>query len=207
MLELFNLPHLIHHYGYVGISIIVFLESGIFFPLPGDSLLFTAGILASSNLLNLHLLALIPIIFGSSFVGAIAGYYVGVYIIHLRKVLFFGRFLKDEHINKAHGFFETYGKFAVIFSKFLPVIRTFVPIAAGAARMDFKHFLQYNLIGSFVWAASVTSLGYFLGKIFPQIQSYLSWLIIAVVLVSVLPALYEYIVRRKRRFTHRESTM
>ena len=195
MLELFNIPYLLITYGYAGIFSIVFLESGIFFALPGDSLLFTAGLLASTTYLKLYIL--IPIIFVGTFLGGIVGYYVGVHIHRLRKYSLFKKILKEEHIEKAHEFFMKYGKGAIIFSRFIPILRTFMPIAAGVAHMEYKSFLKYSLIGPFVWSTSVTLVGYFLGQVLPKIKDYMTWVVIIVVLLSVLPAVVEMLRKTK----------
>ncbi|MDQ3076218.1 MAG: DedA family protein [bacterium] len=195
MLELFNIPYLITHYGYLGVSIIVFLESGIFFPLPGDSLLFTAGVLASTGYLKIYLL--VPIIFVSTFLGGVTGYYMGVHIDRLRKYSFFAKILREDHMNKAHDFFEKHGKVAVVFCRFVPVVRTFTPIVAGLVKMDFDTFLKYSFFGSVLWSTIVTFLGYFLGQVFPQIKDYMGIILIVVVLVSFLPIVIEMVRKRK----------
>ncbi len=190
MLELFDIPNLITTYGYTGIFIIVFLESGIFFALPGDSLLFTAGILAIAGFLNLF--KLIPVIFVATFLGAIVGYYIGEHIEKLRRYKFFRRILKEEHITYAHEFFEKHGKFAILISRFLPIVRTFLPIAAGISKMNYIKFINYSLVSSAIWSTTVTLAGYFLGIIFPQIKNYLHYLIFSVIFISLIPALIEF---------------
>ncbi|OGI60503.1 hypothetical protein A2641_03140 [Candidatus Nomurabacteria bacterium RIFCSPHIGHO2_01_FULL_37_25] len=197
MTQLFNIPYLITTYGYLGIFIIVFLESGIFFALPGDSLLFTAGLLAYAFELKIYFL--IPLIFISTFLGGIMGYEIGINLKKLNQFYFFRKILKEEHINKTHNFFDKHGKFTVIFSRFVPIARTFVPIVAGIAHMKYSLFIKYSLISSFLWSTSVTLLGYFLGQIFPQIKDYLSYVVILIVLVSVLPIVYETIKEKKER--------
>lgn len=196
MLELFDIPNLISTYGYLGIFIIVFLESGIFFALPGDSLLFTAGLLAATYFLNVFYL--IPMIFVATFLGGIAGYYVGVHIERLRKFKFVNKILKEEYIQKAHVFFEKYGKSAIMFSRFVPIVRTFTPIVAGIVKMDYKLFLRYSLMSSILWSTTVTLSGYFLGQIFPQIKDYMPIVIIVVVLLSFLPAVVEIFRNNKK---------
>lgn len=195
MAELFDIPHIIGTYGYLGIFIIVFLESGIFFPLPGDSLLFTAGLLVA--VLNLNLFFLIPMIFVATFLGGLLGYEVGVNLEKLRRYSFFRKFLKEEHIIKAHVFFDKYGKFAIIISRFVPLVRTFMPIVAGIARMHYKDFVKYSLMSSALWSTSVTLVGYFLGRIFPQIKDYISFMIVLIIAVSVLPMIFEYFRRKE----------
>lgn len=192
---LFDIQTLITTYGYIGIFVVVFLESGIFFALPGDSLLFTAGILASAGFLNVWYI--IPLIFVATFFGGIAGYYVGFYIEKLRKFDFFNKILKKEHLEKTHVFLEKHGRLAIVLSRFVPIVRTFMPIVAGVAYMDLKKYLEYNLIGSILWSTSVTLVGFFLGRAFPNIKDHLHWLIIVVVVISVLPMVFSFLKKGK----------
>jgi len=189
MTHLFDIPYLITNYGYLGIFIIVFLESGIFFALPGDSLLFTAGLFASA--FGLNIVFLIVLILVATFFGGLAGYEVGVYLVTLEKFPFLKKLFKKEHIEKAHKFFDKHGLFAIIFSRFVPIVRTFLPIVAGVARMHYFTFVKYSFISSFLWSTIVTLLGYFLGQAFPVIKNYLSLIIVLVVLVSLLPVVFE----------------
>ncbi len=185
MENIFDISYLITTYGYLGVFIVVFLESGIFFALPGDSLLFSVGILASAGIVSIY--TAIPIIFIATFFGSVAGYYMGTHLKKLQKYSIFRKIIKDEHINKSHVFFEKHGKSAMLFSRFIPVIRTFVPIVAGMAKMEERTFVLWNLIGSLLWASIMTMLGYFLGEILPQSQNYVHYLIIIVVLFSLIP--------------------
>ena len=193
--NLFNIQYLLTTYGYIGIFIIVFLESGIFFALPGDSLLFTAGLLATGVGFNLFIL--IPIIFLGTLLGGIVGYFIGVYIETLQKYYFFRRIIKQEHLDAAHEFFINHGKVAVILSRFVPVIRTFAPIAAGVGRMNKKLFFLYSIISSILWSTIVTLAGFFLGKTFPHIKDYLSYFIFGIIFVSFIPVLLEWLRGRK----------
>lgn len=193
----FDIPNVLNTYGYVGIFIIVFLESGIFFALPGDSLLFTAGVFAS--IFGLKIYFLIPLIFLSTFLGGVVGYEIGVNLEKLGHYAIFRRIFKKEYIDKTHKFFDKYGKFTIILSRFVPIMRTFVPIVAGIAHMEYKPFIKYSLISSFLWSTIVTLVGYFLGQIFPHLKDYVSYLIILVVLISILPIIYEMIKEKKSR--------
>ena len=195
MNNFFDIPYIITTYGYLGIFIIVFLESGIFFALPGDSLLFTAGLLAS--VFSLQIYILIPVIFIATFLGGVIGYEIGVHLEKLNRYVFFRKILKKEHIEKTHVFFNKHGKFTVIFSRFVPIARTFVPIVAGVARMQYRLFIKYSLISSFLWSTIITLVGYFLGEIFPHIKDYLSYVVVLIVFVSALPIVYE-IMRESR---------
>ncbi len=189
MPEIFDLTHIISTYGYLGIFIIVFLESGIFFALPGDSLLFTAGLLVS--LLELNIFLLISLIFIATFTGGIVGYELGVHIEKLRRYAFFRKILKEEHIQKAHRFFEKHGKLAVILSRFVPFARTFVPIVAGISKMNYTLFLRYSFVSSVLWSTVMTLLGYFLGQLFPAIRDYVTFFIFGIVIASIIPVFWE----------------
>src|SRR3989344_1488360 len=189
MPQIFDLQYIISTYGYLGIFIIVFLESGIFFALPGDSLLFMAGLLVA--VLDLDLFLLIPLVFTATFLGGIVGYEIGVNLDRLKKFSLFRKILKEENLNKTHRFFEKHGKFAVILSRFVPMARTFIPIIAGIVRMDYPLFIRYSLISSLLWSTSMTLLGYFLGQLFPHIKEYVSFVILLIIFISILPMILE----------------
>lgn len=187
-----DLIAIIKQLGYLGVWGIVFAESGLLigFFLPGDSLLFTAGFIASQGYLNIGVL-----IFGS-FVCAVFGDNVGYATGHK-----FGRrlFQKEEswlfhkkNLVAAENFYEKYGKLAIVLARFMPVVRTFTPIVAGIAAMRYKMFMTFNLIGGFLWTVGITLLGFFLGKIIPadKIDKYLLPIIIAIIIVSVLPSVF-----------------
>lgn len=190
---------LISAVGYVGLFGIVFAESGLFFGffLPGDSLLFTAGLLASQDILYLPLLlAIIPIaaILGDS-VGYSFGKWVGPRLFVKEDSLLFNK----HHVLRAEQFYEKYGPRAIILARFIPVVRTFVPIVAGIAHMRYSTFLIYNIIGGLLWGVGVTLAGYFLGNVFPATEKYLHWIIIAIILVSFLPLVIEWLAYRRAR--------
>ena len=164
--------HLIDTFGLLGIFLVVFAESGLLigFFLPGDSLLFTAGFLASSPSSvpeSLHL-PLVPLLLLIWF-GAVAGDQVG-YLFGQRvgPALFSrpdSRLFKHEHVDKAEAFFERYGPKAIVLARFVPIVRTFTPITAGVSSMHYRTFVTYNVIGGTLWAFGVTLLGYFLGQV------------------------------------------
>ena len=166
MENLFDITGLISSYGYIGIFIIVLLESGIFFALPVDSLLFTAGMVASAHVLSIY--KLIPLIFVSTFLGALAGYEIGTHLDKLEKYKFWRKIIRREHLEKTKKFFDKYGRFTIIISRFVPIVRTFVPIVAGLIKMNYRKFLEYTLISSILWSTSVTLVGYFVGRIIPE---------------------------------------
>lgn len=197
MLELFNIVEIIQNYGYIGIFSIVFLESGIFFALPGDSLLFTVGVLASADILSIYFV--IPLIFVATFTGGLTGYQIGVHLNKLNNYSVFRKILQKKHIDTAEKFFQKYGKFTIVFSRFVPIVRTFAPIVAGIVRMPYKTFLKYSFIGSMLWATSITLLGYFLGRVIPEIKDYMSFFVILVVLLSLVPAIYEVAKEQRKK--------
>ena len=197
---------LIDTFGMLGIFLIVFAESGLLigFFLPGDSLLFTAGFLASSPSSvaeELHL-PLIPLVLGI-WVAAIAGDQVG-YLFGRRvgPALFRrpdSRFFKQENVDKAQAFFDKHGPKAIVLARFVPIVRTFTPITAGVSRMDYRTFVTFNVIGGTLWAFGVTLLGYFLGQI-DVVEENLELAILAIVAISCAPIAIEVLrARREKR--------
>ena len=189
MTHLFDIPYLITTYGYAGIAIIVFLESGIFFALPGDSLLFTAGLFVSA--FGLNIVFLITLIFIATFLGGLVGYEIGRYLAWFERYPFFRKIIKPGHIKTAHEFFDKHGLVAIIFSRFVPIVRTFMPIVAGVAKMHYGTFLKYSVISSLLWSVLITLVGFYLGQLFPWIKDYISWVAVLIVLVSVIPILFD----------------
>jgi membrane-associated protein len=194
---------LIDTVGLLGVFAIVFAESGLLvgFFLPGDSLLFTAGFLASgpSSVDEALHLPLLPLLIGT-FVAAVAGDQVGyVFGRRVGPALFRrpeSRFFKQENVDKAQGFFDRYGAKTIVLARFVPVVRTFAPIVAGVSRMNYRTFVTFNVIGGFVWAVGITLLGYFLGQV-DVIEENLELAILTVVAISVLPIARELWKARK----------
>ena len=188
----FDLLSLIKSLGYLGVWAIVFAESGLLigFFLPGDSLLFTAGFLASQNYLNVGLL-----IFGC-FVCAVFGDNVGYATGHRFGRKLFQRedswLFHKKHLVTTANFYEKYGKKAVVLARFMPIVRTFAPIVAGIGAMRYRTFMAYNLIGGAIWTIGVTLLGFFLGQAIPaeQIDKYLLPIVAAIIFLSILPSLF-----------------
>ncbi|OGM05838.1 hypothetical protein A2125_02630 [Candidatus Woesebacteria bacterium GWB1_43_5] len=183
-----TLAELIKTIGYLGLFAMVFAESGLFFGffLPGDSLLFTAGFLASQGFFNIAVL--LPLLIIAAISGDQAGYWMGGYFgrwLLTRKESFFFSKHNLEHANK---FYEKHGGKALIFARFMPAVRTFVPITAGIAKMDYKKFISYNAIGGVAWGAGITLIGYFLGSSIPGVDRYLLPIIGAIIVASFVPA-------------------
>ncbi len=173
----------------LGVAIIVLVESGILFPLlPGDSLIFAAGLLHVQLGLNLWLL--IGVILIAAFVGAQTGYFIGR---EWGRKLFKpdARILKTQYIEQSEKFFDKYGGRALVIGRFVPFVRTFVPIAAGVAKFSYGRFVLFNPLGSVVWGVGVTLAGALLGDV-PFVKDNFSVIIILIVLVSVLPVVFEY---------------
>lgn len=189
--------------GYLGVWAIVFAESGLlfFFFLPGDSLLFTAGFLASQNILNIWVLVagtLVMAIIGNM-VGYAIGKYIGLKLFSGQQSPFLSRFLKREHLAMTQRFYERHGAMAVISARFMPIIRTFVPFLAGVAQMDYKKFMLYTVTGAFVWVVGLTFFGYFFGKILPKdkVDQYLLPIIVGIIVLSLLPSFWHFYRERK----------
>lgn len=178
---------LIRTVGLLGYFAIVFAESGLIFGFifPGDSLLFTAGFLAPSLGVNIWLLAIGTVVM--AILGDSVGYYfgkkVGPALFKKEDSLFF----KKAHLMKAEAFFEKHGPRSIILARFIPVVRTFTPILAGVARMNYATFLRYNIIGGILWGAGLTLLGSFLGSVIPDIDKYLVPIVLVIIVVSFIP--------------------
>jgi membrane-associated protein len=188
----FALIPLVQSVGYPGLFLVVFLESGVFFGffLPGSSMLFTAGLLATRGFFNpLYLVALLWL---AAVLGDSAGYWfgntVGVRLFLRPNSTWFRR----GYLEKAKDFYDRHGVRTVVFARFVPVVRTFVPIVAGVVNMRYRLFLAYNILGGFVWAAGVTFLGYYLGEKVPFVQTYLTPIVIVIIIVTCLPLLWEF---------------
>lgn len=174
---------------------IVFAETGLLvgFFLPGDSLLFTAGLLVATGVIDFNIFLLCFLVFLAAFIGDQVGYQIGhkagPAIFNKEDSLFFRR----EYVDKAHAFFTKHGGKAVILARFVPIVRTFTPVIVGVAQMDRGKFIQFNVIGAFLWGVGITMLGYWLGDKVPFVRENLDLILIIIVLVSVLPMIFEVI--------------
>ncbi|MEK7461388.1 MAG: DedA family protein [Patescibacteria group bacterium] len=187
---MFDLVTLLETVGYLGLFAIVFAESGLFigFFLPGDSLLFTAGILASQGYLQIALVALVcavGAITGDSF-GYWFGRKVGPALFKRDDSLLFHK----RHLEQARVFFDRHGAQTIILARFMPVVRTFAPILAGVGEMRYATFALYNVIGGLIWSVGITTLGYYLGTRVPNIDHYLAPGIIIIIILSIIPPIW-----------------
>ncbi|RYD82499.1 MAG: DedA family protein [Sphingobacteriales bacterium] len=200
--EFINPEHIIQTGGFVILMLVIFAETGLFFGFffPGDSLLFTAGLLASTKpeLLDTPIILLLLGLTAAGIAGNFVGYWfgssMGARLFKKEDSLIF----KKKYITMTEGFYERYGRMALIAGRFLPIIRTFAPIMAGVIKMDFKKFIAYNIIGSVLWIFSFTLAGYFLGMAFPQIKNYLEYIIIGLVIITIIPVIRTYLRERKK---------
>lgn len=175
--------------GYLGIFGIVFAESGLFFGffLPGDSLLFVAGFLASQGYLNIAIL--IAVVFVAAVIGDNVGYMfgekVGEKIFKKEDSLLFHK----DNLIRAAEFYEKHGAKTVVLARFTPIIRTFAPIVAGVGKMNYKTFFLYNILGGFLWSIMVPLLGFYLGNLVPNVDKYILPIILAIIIVSLSPSI------------------
>lgn len=188
--------------GYIALFFIVFAESGLFigFFLPGDSLLFTAGFLASQDILNIWVI--IPLAFTAAILGDSVGYAfgkrVGPKIFNKEDSLFFHK----KHLLTAEEFYEKHGPKTIVIARFMPIVRTFAPIVAGLGKMRYSTFLVYNIIGAVLWGIGLPIVGYFLGSTIPGIDKYLLPIIVGIVFVSISPGAY-HMIKEYRAYTKR----
>jgi membrane-associated protein len=184
-----NLPELVQWAGLIGLTIIVFSETGLLvgFFLPGDSLLVTAGLLAATGYLNVYELA--PILTVAAISGNSLGYFIGrtsgPRIFTRENSLFFNK----KHAIRAAEFYEKHGRKTIVLAQFMPIIRTFSPVIAGVGGMKFRTFFTFNVLGAFLWVWSMLGIGYFVGNYIPGVDQHIEIVVIIVVFISLLPGL------------------
>lgn len=194
-----DLKSLIQAIGYAGIFTIIFAESGLLvgFFLPGDSLLFTAGFLASQHFLDIKLLAL------GCFIAATSGDTVGYYIGHKFGRKLFSRedsfLFHKHHLKTAEEFYKKHGGKTIILARFMPVVRTFAPIVAGIGSMKYATFITYNLAGGILWAVGLTFAGYYLGSAIPNVDKYLLPIVGTIIFASIAPGVYHALKTKEHR--------
>jgi membrane-associated protein len=190
---MFNITELIQTVGYLGIFAIIFAETGLMIGifLPGDSLLFTVGILAGTGRLNIYFS--IFIMLAGAMIGDLAGYAIGKKFGPKLFTKEDSLVFKKSNIEKAQKFFEKYGAKTIIIARFVPVVRSFAPTIAGAASMNYYKFLTFNVIGAALWVFSITLLGYFLGQKVDNAEMYILPGVALIVLISVSPYIRQFI--------------
>jgi membrane-associated protein len=181
-------PQTIVHAGYVAFAVVFFAECGLLigFFLPGDSLLFTAGFLASQGLgAEIWPLSLVCAV--AAAIGPLVGYWYGAWmgprLFNRDDSMWFHK----RHLMRAHEFYERHGGKALVIARFMPIVRTFAPVVAGMARMNYTRFVVYTIVGAVVWAMGVTWLGFFLGSLLPDAGKYLEYIVALIIVVSIAP--------------------
>jgi membrane-associated protein len=204
---LFDPKHLIETFGTIGLILIIYAESGILLGLifPGDSLLFTAGLLASQNKFGLNIFFIAGGAFLAAFLGAQTGWWLGKRFGPSMFRRPDSRIFKQEYVDKSKEYFDRYGGKTVVIGRFVPFVRTLVPMLAGIGEMDLGQFTLFNVVGAALWAAGVSVAGYFLGKSIPNVDRYLLPIIFLIILISVIPPLIE--IRRQRRASRQQGTL
>lgn len=201
--SLTNPETIIQYGGLVLILLIVFAENGIIFGffLPGDSLIFLAGLICSTQpeLLDVSITTLSLSMFGAAVAGSLFGYYfgmkVGPPVFERNESMFF----KKKYVDVTRSFYEKHGGKTLVLGRFLPIIRTFAPILAGVIKVDFKTFMLFNFIGGALWIFSLSLIGYFLGNQFPNIKHYVEYIVLGFILITTVIVIRTYIAHRKEQ--------
>ena len=193
---------LLDHFGsqFFWVSVaIVFIECGLLFPiLPGDSLLFAAGLFIANGSIHINIAVACVIFSVAAFAGNVVGYEIGRAVgppLYHRD----GRILKRKYFDQTTVFFDKYGNKALVLGRFVPIVRTFITVVAGVGRMDRRRFFTWSAVGAVLWATGITLLGYYLGQAFPVLQNKLELAIVAIVAVSLIPVGVEYVRHRISR--------
>jgi len=194
--QLVNPVELLRDGGFYVLLFVIFAETGLFFGffLPGDYLLFLAGMFVATDRLDVGIVTLILGLIAAAIVGNFVGYWFGRktgHLLYQRKDTFF---FKQRYLSAAEAYYQKQGAFALIMGRFIPIVRTFAPIFAGVVGLDSKKFAFYNVLGAILWISSLTLLGYFLGRKFEQqINDYLFYIIIGFIVVTALPLVWTYL--------------
>ncbi len=194
-----ELVSLIVGFGYLGIAAVIFAETGLLvgFFLPGDSLLFTAGFLASQGVF--HVVALVVIAAIAAIVGDSVGYAIGrragPRIFSREDSLCF----HHDHLARAHQFYERHGAKTIVLARFMPIVRTFAPVLAGVGTMRYRTFLAYNIVGGILWGVGLPLAGYWLGRAIPNVDRYLLPIILGIILLSIAPGIVHVLRNREDR--------
>lgn len=199
--------YLLSHGGFYIVCLIVFAETGLFFGffLPGDYLLFLAGLFCALNKIDVSIATMFFGILGSGIAGNFAGYWFGY---RAGPMLFKKEdswIFKKKYIVMAEEFYQKYGGTALVIGRFVPIIRTFAPIFAGVVKLDFKKFVLYNVSGALIWVGLLTLSGYYLGELFPEIINYVEYIVIGMIVIAFLPlgiaVLRRWLKSRKQNLT------
>lgn len=187
-------------WSYLLFFVVIFAETGLVVTpfLPGDSLVFTLGTLAAVEGSPLHIVWVFAILSAAAILGDSANYAVGKYFGSMILKKQGAWFLKKEHIDRTHRFYEKYGSKTIVLARFVPIVRTFAPFVAGVGRMSYTHFLTYNVAGGLLWISLFSFGGYFFGNI-PVVKKNFGLVIVAIIILSVLPAVIEFWKEKRRQ--------
>jgi len=191
--------------GFYFLLVVVFAETGLFFGffLPGDYLLFMAGLLCSAGKVDVNISTLVLSLIAAGILGNFTGYWFGYrtgpVLFNKNDSLFF----KKRYVILASDFYNKYGGMALILGRFFPIVRTFAPIFAGVVKVDIRKFGLYNLIGSVTWVCTFTLGGYFLGRRFPQVKDYMQYIVLGLIIITSIPLILAYV--RKRLVENKEK--
>jgi len=191
----------------VVLFLIVFAETGLMFGffLPGDSLLFTAGLFVATGILDTNIGLLVGVLIVAAIVGDQTGYIIGRKMGKRLLTMKDGRIFKKKYILQTQAFYERHGGKTIIIGRFVPIVRTFAPMVAGVVGLEYRKFVSYNVIGGILWVGLMTLLGYALGKTFPQLGKYIEYVVIVIILISVFPIITTYFKERKLSKEQKEA--
>ncbi|RWY52585.1 DedA family protein [Mucilaginibacter gilvus] len=193
--------------GFYLLLIVVYAETGLFFGffLPGDYLLFLAGILSAAGIIQVPIYTLVLSLIAAGVLGNYTGYWFGY---RTGPVLFSKNdslFFKKRYITVAEEFYDKYGGMALILGRFFPIVRTFAPIFAGVVKVDIKKFTLYNIIGSVAWVTTLTLAGYFLGRRFPQLKDYLQYIVLGLIIITTVPLIFAFVKKKLTKANNQEQ--
>ena len=193
--QLVNPESIIHYGGIYLLLFVVFAETGLFigFFLPGDSLLFTAGLLCSTGILSIHIILLVILIIAAAVTGNMVGYAFGKKVGPLLFKRKSGFLFRQEQLVTANEFYQKHGKKTIILGRFLPILRTFAPIVGGIVKLEYYKFFIYSLVGAFFWVCTLVLAGYFMGRYIPGIKDYLGYIVIFLIVITSIPIIYNSI--------------
>jgi len=191
----------INNYGfetYIILFLIIFCETGLVVTpfLPGDSLIFTAAALAAMGMLNIYVL--VGLLMVAAILGDTANYEIGRVFGNKLIKIGGGKLIKQEHLDKTHAFYEKYGGKAIIFARFIPIVRTLAPFVAGIGKMNYRHFISFNAIGGILWVLGVSALGYFFGNM-PIVKNNFELVVIGIIIISIMPAVIEVLKSKMKK--------
>jgi membrane-associated protein len=196
--QLVNPESIIQYGGIYLLLFVVFAETGLFvgFFLPGDSLLFTAGLLCSTGILKMHPALLVVLIIIAAVTGNMVGYSFGKRVGVLLFKRESGFLFRHEHLVTANEFYQKYGRKTIILSRFLPIVRTFAPIVAGIVKLDYYKFFIFSLVGAALWVCTLVLTGYYMGVYIPNTKEYLEYIVIFLIVITAIPFVYNSIKKK-----------